>query len=193
MDLPREDLSAVYLLLATLFLREADAELLQQLAQPEIADVLDMLEPGTAAYLRETTWDAAALDDLAAEYARLFLLPKGVSPYAMAWIKGEEGALRARLGGEIGTLQQALRVRPDEMGFGNVPADHIGMLLSLTAVALQAEADPSDGGIAARVIALMNDWAPRFCTALQEESMSPLYRAAGGLLAELLRGTETDG
>jgi TorA maturation chaperone TorD len=186
MDLPREDLSAVHLLLANLFLREADEGLLTQLAQPEIADVLDLLEPGAAAYLQETRWNAAALDELAAEYARLFLLPKGVSPYAVAWIGGEEGATRARLGEEIGVLHEALRVRPTDFGVGNVPADHIGMLLALSAVALQTESTPTEGGLAARVRTLLRPWASQFSAALVEGTENPLYRSAARLLEAVL-------
>ena len=189
MDLPRDDLAAVHLLLASLFLREADAPLLAQLATPDIADVLDLLEPGARAYLQETDWSEAARDELAAEYARLFLLPKGVSPYAVSWLPGEEGAVRARLGDEIGALQAALRVRPADLGLGNVPADHIGMLLALAAVALERETAPADGGLAARVHALLGAWAPQFAASLLEGTGNPLYRAAARLLQELLPST----
>ena len=185
MDLPRDDASALHLLLANLFLREADAELLGQLAQPDIADVLELLEPGSRAWLQDTTWDAAALDELASEFTSLFLLPGGVSPYAVAWMDGEEGNIRARLGDEIGSLMESLRVRPAEMGLGNVPSDHIGMLLALAAVALQTEQDPAGGGLAGRVHDLMRPWTPAFAETLHEKADSPLYRSAARLLQQL--------
>ena len=185
MDLPRDDASALHLLLANLFLREADADLLAQLAKPDIADVLELLEPGSRAWLQDTTWDEPALDELASEYARLFLLPGGVSPYAVAWMDGEEGNIRARLGDEIGSVMEALRVRPAEMGLGNVPSDHIGMLLALTAVALQTEEAPAGGGLVGRIHDLMRAWAPAFADGLHEKADTPLYRAAARLLQQL--------
>lgn len=192
MDLPREDLAAVDLLLANLFLQEADDDLLRELARPDIADVLDLLEPGLATYIRDTDWSESALEELAAEYARLFLLPEGVSPYAASWMPGEEGAVRARLGDEITTLYETLRVQPMDFGLGNVPADHIGMLLALTSVALQTEPRPTGGGLAARAENLIRPWAPLFAEKLLEETENPLYRGAGQLLLFVL-DSEQDG
>jgi len=192
MDLPREDLSAVYLLLANLFLREADATLLAELAKPDIADVLDLLEPGVAAYIRDTDWTPEAMNDLAAEYSRLFLMPEGVSPYAAQWMQGEEGAIRARLSDQITTLYEALRVEPADFGVGNVPSDQVGMLLALTSVALQTESAPKGKGLAGRAMDLMRDWAPRFADDVRENSESPLYRAAAGLLVHILEESAPD-
>lgn len=193
MNLPREDLSAVTLLLANIFLREADAALLTELARPDVADVLELLEPGAAAYIRDTAEDTAALNTLAAEYSQLFLVPEGVSPYAANWMDGEEGSIRARLIDEIGTLYESLRVQPADFGVGNVPADHVGMLLALTSVALQTEAAPSGGGLAGRAMGLMREWAPRFRDDVLEKSENPLYRAATGLLLEVLEEQAADG
>jgi len=175
--------AAIRHLLAHLFLREADAPLLAQLARSEVAEVLDLLEPGTAATLRGTTWDAAALDDLAAEYARLFLLPGGVSPFAASWMEGAEGGIRARLREEIGTLYAALQVAPSAHGLGNVPADHIGMLLALQAAAIEREAG---GGLARRVGRLLAPWATRFAEGVLAASDHMIYRAAARLLLDRL-------
>lgn len=186
MDLPRKELSVVDLLLARIFLKEVDAELLGELARPEVAEVMEQLEPGFTAYVRGRDWDDAALQELAAEYARLFLLPEGVSPFAVKWMQGEEGAVRARLEDQISILYESLRVKPVDFGLGNVPADHIGMLLALTSVALETEPAPKAGGLAARSQALIADWAPNFAAEMLEKTENPLYRAAAKLLPEAL-------
>jgi TorA maturation chaperone TorD len=183
MDLPPDDLAAIHALLSRIFLREADVALLQELARPAIADVLDALEPGFSDFVRQTDWSERALEDLAAEYAGLFLLPGGVTPYAAGWQEGEEGTIRATLQGEISALYDALHVRPADFGSGNIPADHIGMLLALRTVALQTG---GPGARAARVMALYETWAPHFATGILEKAGTPLYRGAARLLHELL-------
>jgi len=178
-----QELGAVYALLSRVFLKEADAELMHELARPAIAEVLEALEPGFSAHI-QPPWDAARLEEAASEYARLFLLPGGVTPYAAGWMQGEEGAIRADLEEKIATLYDALRVRPADFGLGNVPSDHIGMLLALTSVALQVDAS---GGLAARSRALLDDWAPRFADRVHAASEDRLYRAAALLLREALQ------
>ena len=186
MDLPRKELSVVDLLLARIFLKEADAELLRELARPEVAEVFEQFQPGFNAYVRDREWSDSALHELATEYGRLFLLPEGVSPYAVKWMQGEEGAVKARLEDQISILYESLRVQPMDFGLGNVPADHVGMLLALTSVALETEPTPKVGGLASRSQALIADWAPQFSDALLEKTENPLYRAAAKLLPEVL-------
>lgn len=176
---------AVCGLLARIFLKEVDAAFAAQLARPEIAEAFEALEPGFAAHAARP-WDEAAIDEEAAEYARLFLLPGGVTPYAAGWMDGDEGHVRADLANRIGSVHALLEVEPADFGFGNVPADHIGMLLAL--VSLAWEREPS-GGLAARAEALLSDWARRFASALHRESDSPLYRAAAGLLRSVAPAT----
>ena len=174
---------ALHALLSRLFLKELDAPLLRELTRPAIADVLEVLEPGFSAYVAAAVWDAERFEEEAAEYARLFLLPRGVSPYAAAWMQGDEGAIRADLEERITNLYEVLRVRPTDFGLGNVPSDHVGMLLALTAA---AEATDASGDLTACCLALLAPWAPGFAARVADESHSPLYRAAGRLLGELL-------
>ncbi len=183
MNTTGSDVGAIHALLSRIFLKEADAELMTELARPEIADVLEELEPGFAEYVRGP-WDDAKLEEEATEYARLFLLPRGVTPFATAWLEGDEGAIRADLEERIAVLYDALRVRPADFGLGNVPSDHVGMLLALTSVALQVD---SSGGLAAKCDELTS-WVPHFAQRVAEESTSPLYRAAGRLTTSVLAG-----
>ncbi len=139
------------------------------------------LEPGFRSYIQAGTWDGAALAELAAEFARLFLLPGGVSPYGASWLQGDEGAVPAHLEGEIASLYDELAIRPHDFGLGNVPSDHIGMLLSLTAVALSVDVE---GDLAARCDALLDPWAGSFGANVLAATDAPLYRAAAALLLE---------
>ena len=182
MEVTGHDLAAVYALLSRIFLKEADAELMDELARPEIADVLEALEPGFGAFVR-APWDESRLEDEAAEYARLFLLPRGVPPYATAWRGGDEGAVRADLEEKIAVLHDVLRVRPADFGLGNVPSDHVGMLLALTSVALQVD---TSGALAVKCADLTGDWVPRFAERVAAETTSPLYRAAARLTNSVL-------
>ena len=184
-DATGQERGAVLGLLGRIFLKEVDAPFAADLAQPAIADVLESLEPGFKAHI-EGSWDTARLDEEAAEYARLFLLPKGVTPYAAGWIAGDEGAVRGELGERITTLHALLGVEPADFGFGNVPSDHIGMLLALAAVASERDAS---GDIAEPCVSLLEPWGTRFADRLATESRSPLYRAAAQLLLAVLPNT----
>ena len=170
------------MLLARVFLKEADPDLLRALTRAEITEVLELLEPGFTTYVRNAGSERE-LDELAAEFAGLFLLPRGIPPYAASWMEGDEGTVRARLEDQISLLYQSLQMEPADIGLGNVPADHIGMLLALTSVALEREAS---GGLAGRSTALFEAWAPAFAAGVIREAKSPLYRAAARLLIEVL-------
>ena len=56
-----------------------------------------------------------------------------MSPYALGWIEGEAGALRAQLQTRIGGLLDDLGLRPADHGLGNLPLDDVGVLLALEA------------------------------------------------------------
>lgn len=178
--------AAVHSLLARILLTEMDRSAIDSLCRDEVVDTLEQLRPGCARYLRDTAWDEASLDALAADYCTLFLLPKGVAPFAASWLDGDPAIARAELTERINEVLDALQVRPADFGMGNMPADHIGVLLALHALALQ------QGGrqLAARSQALLTPWAEDFAARLTDHAArieAPLYEAAGRLLTETLR------
>ncbi len=179
---PSTSLNAVEALLARIFLKEVDAALLRALAEPRVVEVFETLELEFERFIDPASWDEATFDDHAAEYARLFLLPGGASPYAAAWKSGDDGAVRAALNHEISSLYAALRLEPIDAGMGNAPSDHVGMLLSLCAAAGQIDAS---GDLHARARALLEDWAPSFAEKTRSLSTSPIYRAAARVLIAL--------
>jgi TorA maturation chaperone TorD len=181
--LPAQGRAAILSLLSRILLKEVDGPLLAQLGRDDVAGVLDALDPGASAEIAEAARDEAAREALDVEYCRLFVLPGGVSPYALAWIGGEVGAARAGLQTRIGGLLDDLGLRPGDHGLGNLPLDHVGFLLALAAVA--EELDPG-GPQAAAVAELLLPWGRRFAAALETASRAALYRASASLLAVVL-------
>ena len=58
-------------------LTEADVNALRH---PDLVPLLEQLEPGVAAYLDAIAGDSAALEELATEFCRLFLMSRATSP-----------------------------------------------------------------------------------------------------------------
>ena len=181
--LPAPGRAAVLSLLSRILLKEVDGPLLAQLGRDDVAGALDALDPGASAEIAAAARDEGAREALDVEYCRLFLLPGGVSPYALAWIGGEVGAARAGLQTRIGGLLDDLGLRPGDHGLGNLPLDHVGVLLALAAVA--EERDPR-GAQASRAAALLRPWGRRFAAALEAAAEAALYRASARVLAAVL-------
>lgn len=185
-DLPATGRAAILSLLSRILVREVDGSLLAQLEREEIRGVLETLDPAVTAEIAEAARDESAREALDVEYCRLFLLPGGVSPYALGWVGGEEGASRAELQARIGGLLDDLGLRPADHGLGNLPLDHVGVLLALAA--LTTERDP-DGAASVEAFDLLCPWGLRFAAALEATSDAALYRATARLLADVLRVT----
>ena len=181
--LPVDARAAILSLLSRLLVREVDEPLLAHLCRPEIAEVLEALEPGVGAEIARAERDPGVREELDVEYCRLFLLPGGVSPFALAWAGVEAGAARATLQAEIGERLDLLGLRPGDHGLGNLPLDHVGVLLALAAV---AEVRDPDGTAAADTRELLRPWGRRFAEALEGAAASGLYRAVARLLDAVL-------
>ena len=79
--------SNVYRLLAMFYLREASPELLAGLRSKEMTDALKGLDIDTG-YAFPVISEDVLLSDLAEEYAALFVIPGGISPYESVRLKG---------------------------------------------------------------------------------------------------------
>ena len=171
-------------LVAHLLLHEVDGPTLEVLRQEGVLEVLEKLEPGCRDYLAGREWGPADFDSAAAEYCRLFILPRGVPPYASAWLGGDPLVAGPRVAARAAEVRRALGL---EGAGGNPPDDHLGVLLTFLARAWQA--GPA-GEPVARVLTgeLLLPWTPAFSEALEREADGPLYRALGSLLGQLSRG-----
>lgn len=177
----------IYAWLARPLIGEVDAELWRELQREPFRTLLLRLEPsleeGFGHALSEASRNAHA-----EEFARLFLLPNGVSPFASSWLDGSGLPERGR--DELTALVESgyagFGRSPDDAGaWGRVPRDHVAMILDLVALA-EFSSDRDDAEIAAHLDnQLVGDWIDRFARALAENARLPLYRALGRLLAEL--------
>ncbi|WP_279244632.1 TorD/DmsD family molecular chaperone [Candidatus Litorirhabdus singularis] len=175
----------IYAWLARLLVCEIDAEAWRQLGTAR--DVLVQLEPALADELAGQLTPSRC-EDLAEEFARLFLLPNGVSPFASSWIAENQASESIRdeismmVGqGLLALGHQAVHREP----WGRLPQDHVAVLLDLVASA-QLSNDATANEIAGHLDQqLLGAWLLAFGSALAQSSREPLYRALGQLTVEL--------
>jgi len=162
-------------LLARLLLREPDAEL----------EVL-LRESGLLSRLDEGADQPLDLEAYAEEYTRLFLLPEGAPPFASAWLEGERERLGAQFTGFVHQTLAALGRETERAApWGNLPLDHLGLLLDLSANAFSSE-DPEDHAVGEHLCReAIQPWVGSFARALLAKSRLPLYRLVGTLLLQL--------
>jgi len=182
LDVPSEALAAGCSLAARLLLLEVDPSLWAQLRRPALLASIETLAPGCRALLACEAASPEAIEALAVEYCTLFVLPGGVSLYAGAWAPGDAAEARAAVGERVRALHAALGVTPVGTGHLNVPADHLGLLLALAAVALERGEVP----VAREIFALVTPWGEDVAARIEARATSPLYRATGGLVRETL-------
>ncbi|MEM7051568.1 MAG: molecular chaperone TorD family protein [Acidobacteriota bacterium] len=158
-------------LLGRLLLAEIDAPLMALLSHPDVAAVLDQAEPGCGAWL-ENEHD---LDELAADYCDLFVLPGGLAPVAGAWAEGVD---------RQDFLHRLAMVFPFESEIASsfeTPADHFGRLLTVL-----GRATSPDASWSSPLIDLVGPPMAAFGEALANHPTIPPYRACGRLLMALL-------
>jgi TorA maturation chaperone TorD len=169
--LSSQERAPIDLLLSRLLLEELDAGLVETLAREEIVEILERVEPAVRASVN-APWTEAREAAAREEYARLFLLPKGVPPFASAWLEGEREQLGAQLTSFVSRVMKVLD-RESSDRHGNLPLDHLGLLLELAAT---ASVDPREThrtvGEHLRAQAL-GPWVARFGDALRTQARLP--------------------
>ncbi len=186
MQLAPAEYGALYSLLGRCLLLELDADTVALLATPAMASVLGKLDAEFAPYVNRA-WGPAEFDDAAAEYCALFVLPKGVTLNASYWIPGVSEDIGHQLVAGVRQVLDNFGLTVEALNTGNVPKDNIGLLLLLAAHLYQLEDEQraleyGDEFVAQFVV----PWGAAFCEALLARTNSPVYRALGQLLAELL-------
>ena len=178
--LPRRSRAALYRLCADLLTHEVDAARLQ--AIEGFSAVLGRAEPGLGPWLE--TADDRALAALREEFARLFLLPRGVSPRAGVWLSGGPEHTETRLATLVHRAMAALELEQTSLD-GTLAADHLALLYSISGDALASDV-PARVRIGEHVEReALGDWIVAFGRALEARSREPLYRALGKLLQAL--------
>lgn len=169
-------------LFGALLTRELDPPLLAVLADPEVRDGFERAAPGAAAAITRPR-DEADVEADAAEYARLFVVPGGVSPRASAWLASAVDGGPAAIGARVRAYEDALGAERSEE-LRSLPDDHAALGLLLTAAALRGD---EGSRAAARQLfeELLVPWLLAFGEALEAAARDPVYRALGALLAAL--------
>ncbi len=176
----------VYALGARIFATEIDAVLLHQLAAPQLAGAgLTLLDDEI-----RTLDEQSALDELAAEYCRLFIGPKQpCSPYASVQ-RGE-----ATLGGRAATrilefLERHGLAVGETNGMAIASPDHIAVILSVLATLygeLAMDPDNQAASSAAReLVKSALTWVPDFLETVVTSARREPYQSISKLLRALL-------
>lgn len=179
------DRAPLYAWLAPLFAREIELDLWEILHKPEIRGLLAGLEPEFSAWI-EDPLGPERQEECAAEFARLFLLPGGVPPFASAWMDGNREQLGAKLSTIVLRSCEVLGRQPERAEpWGNLALDHLALLLDLTSGAALSS-DPLDQQVAEHLDGeLLGEWIFNFGSALEEKAELPIYRALGRFLQQL--------
>lgn len=174
-------------LIASLLVREVDRATWIRLREDPIPGFFSIEDPGFRDWIeREPTADR--IEALAEEFARLFLLPDGVPPFASAWIEGDREPLAEALSTFIGETMEALGVEPIRVEpWGRLPLDHLALLLELVARAGELEgSEEGASSIQAHLHReLLGPWVAAFGRSLEARATSPIYRGLGSVLVAL--------
>ncbi len=175
--LPSAQRAALYELVSHLLLAELNADMAQRLSRPGVIEVLEQLGAGSRELLHG--FGEARCEQAAEEYARLFILSGGVAPRGAAWMAGELETAGVKISQQAQHYLRILGHRPEPGPWGQLPLDHLGLLLRLAAVACNTPyADEVNA-------ALVEPWARPFGEALTARTEHPIYRAVGALLVLL--------
>ncbi|MBI5492641.1 MAG: molecular chaperone TorD family protein [Deltaproteobacteria bacterium] len=177
----------LYLLLAAIFRAEPSAGLLEILKSNDVAAVLSGLGADLTGALDHPGGSGALLEALAEEYAALFVLPGGVSPYESVRIKGllcQDPEWKAR------EFYQMCGVTAREDS--NTLSDHIGVELGFMGFIAGKEASAwesgdKDGALRDRGLQReffdghIGNWVFKFLDDLDKFAFHPFYREASRL------------
>ncbi|MEM9491961.1 MAG: molecular chaperone TorD family protein, partial [Myxococcota bacterium] len=173
-------------IVARLLAAELDEPGLAALAGSELIGAMDELSPGAAAHIGDlAARGPAGVEQAAGAYCALFLVPGGASPFASAWLGGNPAERGATVTGAVANWMDQLGVSLASGVWGNLPRDHLAVLLGLRALALTVP-PPYGPALAEDIRArALGPWVGRFAAAVCARTDSPLYRAVARLAAAL--------
>ena len=186
----------IYGLLALIYHREVTQDLLSQVKDPRFLGVFaDLGIEGIEASLQGSK--EKLIEDLAVEYARLFLGPgKHISPHESIHHKREDGDWGTLWGADTVEVKKfieatGLKYEPDYKGM----PDHVSVEFEFMAALARRESQAwaeNDEAIVRSCVAMqkkfleehLTHWIPDFCEKVSQQAELPFYRA----VAELTRG-----
>ena len=187
--------SNIYGLLATIYRREMTSDLLKQIKDPSMLGVLSNLGLKLNNGFLETP-EHQMLEDLAVEYARLFIGPgKHISPHESVHHKREDGRWGQLWGPSTAEVKKIIESAglSYQSEYTGLP-DHISVELEfMQQVTLAEEKAWEDGDKDQALACLENEkkfiekhlaeWIPDFCDKVINGAESPFYR----VMAELTK------
>jgi TorA maturation chaperone TorD len=177
-------------MVARLLLKELDEDARVALSHPDLARVFEELSPGFMAYVGRGPWTQAQQDMADADFCHLFLLNKGTAPYASAWV-GDDPAVAGAAVTELSERWcERLSLKIEAGPWGNIPRDHVAVLIGLIAHASLTPGPHSEGLIADILQRGLGRWIFQFINAVESATNNPVYRGAVLLLADLLDQAE---
>ncbi|MDH3671236.1 MAG: molecular chaperone TorD family protein [Gammaproteobacteria bacterium] len=187
--------------LATVFRQEVSAEFLRQLRSDEMRATL---EAGDAD-LGERVFDGPeneVLEELAVEYAALFLGPGGhISPHESIYAEAGTGSLWGKETVAVKRYVEGLGFQYDKQ-YAGIP-DHISVELELMSELARRESvawENGDKDQAANCLEYQQEfvrdhlstWVYTFCDKVVTTTQLPFYRETARLLADFLGGEEEE-
>ena len=176
--LPRATRAQLYRLFSRLLTAELEEENLVQLRDQNT--LFGELDPELGSWLEEV--NPATLVALRSEFARLFLLPKGVAPLASAWLIDEEEPLARGLASLTHRCMAALELEQSGQ-FGALALDHLGLLYAVASEALDSQVEERFALGEHFEREALGPWVQSFARALESRSTEPLYRALARAIA----------
>ncbi len=178
--------SSTYKLLSHVFIKEVSSELLETFREKEISGSLKDFGVDIAKCLKSESEDKL-LDDLATEYAALFLTPGGLSPHESVKLKGlllqepasEVLAFYEECGLEI---PEDYKGFPDQLG---VELEFMGYLADEECKAWQENNAEKAQELEALQTRFLREhlfkWVVDFCKEVEEVAFHPFYKEMAGL------------
>ncbi|GMQ79591.1 MAG: molecular chaperone TorD family protein [Thermodesulfobacteriota bacterium] len=188
--------SNIYGLLALVYRQEVTPDLLHQVKDPRFLRVFtDLGVEGVEAFLQNS--EEKLIEDLAVEYARLFLGPgKHISPHESVHHQREDGDWGTLWGASTVDVKKFIEATGlgYEAGYKGMP-DHISVEFEFMAALARREVQAwfeGDEASARSCVAVQKkfleehliQWIPDFCEKVIRHAELPFYRA----VAELTRG-----
>lgn len=188
--------------LAAVYRREMGPEMLRTLREPGIAATLAEAGVALGGRLGEGPEDEV-LEELAVEYAALFLGPGGhVSPYESVYGENGTGSLWGERTIAVRRYVEAAGFEYADGGHGAIP-DHLSVELEFMSELARREAQAwsrGDSAAAANCLEYQREfmtehlarWVFRFCERVVEMAGLPFYRDVARLTSEFLAGERED-
>lgn len=186
--LPLEARAPIHAWIAIALARELEPREYARLRQEPLRGLLARLEPSLGIEQERASQPSAEAEEdaLRAEYARLFLVPGGVSPRVSAWLEGDQERIASDLATLVARGYEAIGRAPrSSEPWGRLPLDHAALVFDLMAHAAGSDS-AADREVARHLDeTLLAGWPPAFGEALAARATHPIYRALGRLIAAL--------